>query len=123
MQELTFARGKREVRARLHVVMLSNNGAALMDAMRHGAGLCVAPTFIAWRDLEGDRVEPVLLDWTLPEYRVFAVYPHRRFVSPKVRVFLEALTTAFGDGSSDPWWKASVQRLRFHAAAPATIRG
>jgi DNA-binding transcriptional LysR family regulator len=56
-------------------------------------------------DLESGRLEPLLLEWSLlPEYRVFAVYPHRRFVSAKVRVFLEALHTAFGDGNHDPWW-------------------
>lgn len=103
MQELTFVRDRQEVSVRLNVVMMSNNGASLMDAMRHGAGLCVAPTFMAWQDLAQDRVETVLPDWTLPEYRVFAVYPHRRFLSPKVRVFLDELASAFGDGSRDPW--------------------
>ena len=34
MQELTFARGGREVRVKLNVVMLSNNGQVLVDAMR-----------------------------------------------------------------------------------------
>ena len=49
-------------------------------------------------------LEPVLLDWSLPAMRVFAVYPHRRFVSPKVRLFVEALRAAYGDGTTDPWW-------------------
>ena len=107
MQELVFVRGGRETRVKLNVVMLSNNGEALMAAMRRGVGLAVAPSFMARDDLEAGRVEPVLLEWSLPEFRVFAVYPHRRFVSPKVRVFLEALTAAFGDGSRDPWWPAA----------------
>jgi DNA-binding transcriptional LysR family regulator len=107
MQELAFIRGSREVRVKLNVVMLSNNGEALMAAMRSGAGLCAVPSFMARNDLEAGRIEPVLLDWALPEYCVFAVYPHRRFVSPKVRVFLEALTAAFGDGNRDPWWPAA----------------
>lgn len=46
----------------------------------------------------------MLTDWALPELRIFALYPHRRFVSPKVRVFIDALRTAFGDGTTDPWW-------------------
>lgn len=104
MQELVFVRGSREVRVKLNVVMLSNNGEALVAAMRRGVGLCVIPSFLARGDFEVGRIEPVLLDWSLPEFSVFAVYPHRRFVSPKVRVFLEALTATFGDGSGDPWW-------------------
>jgi hypothetical protein len=49
-------------------------------------------------------VERLLEDWTLPEYGIFAIYPHRRFLSPKVRVLVEALRAAFGDGDTDPWW-------------------
>ena len=59
-------------------------------------------------------------DWSLlPEYGVFAVYPHRRFVSPKVRAFLEALHTSFGDGTetrggrrhNHAWHPPPAQRL------------
>ena len=71
-------------------------------------------------DLAAGRIEPVLLDWSLlPEYRVFAVYPHRRFLSPKVRVFLHALTSAFGDGSADRWWPADLAPGREKSAARA----
>lgn len=104
MQELVFVRGRREVGVKLNVVMMSNYGEALMAAARQAIGLAVAPSFLAREDLDAGRLEPVLLDWSLPEYRVYAVYPHRRFVSPKLRVFLEALTASFGDGTRDPWW-------------------
>lgn len=104
MEQLVFTRGRRKIRVRLNVVMTSNHGAGLVAAVRAGVGLCVAPSFLVKADLEAGLIEPVLLDWSLPEPRVFAVYPHRRFVSPKVRVLLEALTTTFGDGSRDPWW-------------------
>jgi DNA-binding transcriptional LysR family regulator len=110
MQELVFARGRSKVRVKLTAVMMSNNGEALMAAARHGVGLALAPSFLARKDIEAGRIEPVLLDWSLPEYVVYAVYPHRRFVSPKVRVFLEALTASFGDGTRDPWWPEALSR-------------
>jgi len=81
--------GRREVRVKVAAVMMSNHGEALMAAARRGIGLAVAPSFMARRDLDAGLLEPVLLDWSLPEFGVFAVYPHRRFVSPKVRVLLE----------------------------------
>lgn len=96
--------GRREVRVKVTAVMMSNHGEALMAAARRGIGLAVAPSFMARRDLDAGLLEPVLLDWSLPEFGVFAVYPHRRFVSPKVRVLLEALMAHFGDGTRDPWW-------------------
>ena len=72
--------------------------------MRDGVGLGPLPSFIARGDLQAGRIEPVLPEWTLlPAMRLYALYPHRRFLSPKVRVFVEALRAAFGDGSRDPW--------------------
>lgn len=104
MDELVFVRGRRKVRIKLNAVMTSNHGEALMEAARRGVGLAAAPSFLAREDLETGRLEPLLLDWSLPEYGVFALYPHRRFVSPKVAVFVEALRARFGDGTQDPWW-------------------
>ena len=45
--------------------------------------------------LEGEKL--------YPDARLFAVYPHRRYLSPKVKVFLEAVRAEFGDGTRDPW--------------------
>jgi DNA-binding transcriptional LysR family regulator len=116
MLEMPFVQGRREERVKLNVVMMSNNGEALISAVRAGVGLCIVPTFMARRDLDSRRLEVVLADWTLPEYRVFAVYPHRRFVSPKVRVLLEALAATFGDGTTDPWWPAHADPTSVGAA-------
>jgi len=104
MDELPFARGRRTVRAKLNAVMTTNSGEAFRLALVDGLGIGTLPSFLAYRDTQAGRIEPVLLDWTLPHFRVFAVYPHRRFVSPKVRVFVDALRAAFGDGARDPWW-------------------
>ena len=104
MRELTFTRGRRSVRVELDVAMSSNSGDMLRTALRAGIGLHACPSFMAYGDLVAGRIEPVLADWSLPVYSVFAVYPHRRFLSPKVKVFLEALRTHFGNGTHDPWW-------------------
>jgi len=127
MHELLFVQGRREVRVKVTAAMLSNNGEALMAAARRGIGLVVAPSFMARRDLDAGHLEAVLPDWALPSFSVFAVYPHRRFVSPKVRVLLEALTAHFGDGTQDPWWPepppqppaARASRARSVSASPA----
>lgn len=108
--ELPFTRGRRTVRAKLNGVMVTNGGEAFRLALVDGLGVGALPSFIARRDLLAGRIEPVLLDWTLPELGVYAVYPHRRFVSPKVRVFIDALRAAFGDGSGDPWWPGAARQ-------------
>jgi DNA-binding transcriptional LysR family regulator len=63
------------------------------------------------------RLEIVLPDWkVLPELGVYAIYPHRRFLAPKVKVFLEALRTKYGDGGRDPWWVEAASKRRARAA-------
>lgn len=104
MDEHTFRRGRRQVRVKLNAVMLTNSGEAFCHALEQGIGVGALPSFLAQAHVQAGRIEPVLLDWSLVDFGVFAVYPHRRFVSPKVRVFIDALRAEFGDGSQDPWW-------------------
>ncbi len=104
MDEHTFRRGRRKVRVKLNAVMTTNSGEAFCDALQQAIGIGALPSFLARAHVQAGRIEPLLLDWALLDFGVFAVYPHRRFVSPKVRVFIDALRAAFGDGTQDPWW-------------------
>lgn len=108
MDEFVFVRGRKKTRVRFHPVLTTNNGDAMRAALHRAVGVGPLPSFLARADLDVGRIEPILLDWSLPEYGVFAVYPHRRFLSPKVAVFVEALRAEFGDGTRDPWWTEDV---------------
>ncbi len=116
--ELVFARNGKEVRVKVRPTLTGNHAAALQLAVQRGVGIAMMPSFVAARDLAAGSIEPVLTDWRLPELTVFAVYPHRRFVSPKVKVVIEALRAAFGDGTRDPWW-SSAQGENAHGAEAA----
>jgi DNA-binding transcriptional LysR family regulator len=104
MDELVFVRGRREVRVKPTAVMTSNIGAVLLDGVLSGLGIAPFPSFMSQRDHAAGRIEVVLPEWSLFDFRVFAVYPHRRFLSPKVKVLVEALRATFGDGTRDYWW-------------------
>jgi DNA-binding transcriptional LysR family regulator len=104
LDEWIFERAGRQHRIKLDPIMISDNGAAIRLAAQRGLGLIIAPSFMIGADFAAGLLEPVLLDWSLPVFRIYALYPHRRFVSPKVRVFVEALRAAYGDGTTDPWW-------------------
>jgi DNA-binding transcriptional LysR family regulator len=110
LDNLVFVRVRHRVAVKLRVGMSSNSGGAHWIASRAGLGLDVCPSFMAGDDVAAGRMEPLLREWTLPEYSVYAVYPHRRFLAPKVKVFLEAATERIGDGSRDPWWSESESR-------------
>jgi len=81
-----------EVKGRLRI----NNGDALRIAALGGLGLACLPTFIVGEDLRAGTLVPVLTEAIQQEGGVFAVYPHARLLSPKVRVFIDFLAERFG---------------------------
>ena len=83
------------IRGRLRV----NNGDALRMAALGGLGLTYQPTFIVGPDLEAGRLVPVLADYVHQDGGVYAVYPHSRHLTPKVRAFVDFLAERFGPDS------------------------
>jgi len=103
--ELQFHKGRQSRKVVLQPSFLSNSGDSLREALVAGAGLHMAPSFVAAADYAAGRIEPVLPDWTLDPLKLYAIYPSRRFLPAKVRAFLEALSAQFGrDPAEDRWW-------------------
>ena len=98
-----FERDSIVKRITLAPAILSNSAEVLRVAMLDGVGPMLAPSFIVAADARAGRVVRVLPGWTCGELRFMALYPQRRFLSSKVRAFLETLQSAFGDGTRDPW--------------------
>jgi DNA-binding transcriptional LysR family regulator len=86
-----------EVHGRLHV----NNGDALRAAALRGFGLAVLPSFLVGRDFQSGALISVLAPFMPQDSAVYAVYPHARHLSPKVRAFVDFLSQQFGP---DPYW-------------------
>jgi len=107
LDEWTFHRGKQRTKVRLRPNVITTSGEMGMTAVCAGVALGVIPTFLLPSDCTV-RLEPVLLDWSIGERGIYAVYPHRRFVPSKVRAFVDFFRTELGDGDRDPWWPATV---------------
>lgn len=60
-----------------------------------GLGFAMLPDFVAQPELESGRLVPVLEGWTRSDAGIFAVYPHRRYLPAKVRVFVDFLAQWF----------------------------
>jgi DNA-binding transcriptional LysR family regulator len=102
--EWTFERDSRRIDVKLEPIMVSNNGSAMQEAARAGVGLLMMPSIGAVEDIAAG-MEPLLLDWNVqPRLRLFALYPHRRFLPAKVRLFVETLREDLGNPERDPWW-------------------
>lgn len=78
----------------------SNNGMAIGDMLLAGIGLARSPTFMV-----GDALKRGTLVTMLDEYRtesstLYAVYPQNRYLSPKVRAFVDFLAERFAPPAS-----------------------
>lgn len=67
----------------------SNTGLALRSAALAGTGIVTSASFIVHGDLVRGDLVPVLPDYRLTPRDIYAVYPHNRHLSPKVRAFVD----------------------------------
>lgn len=68
---------------------------AVRDALREGFGLSLIPYPYVERDLADGRLVHALEDWATVETTLYAIYPSRQYLAPKVRVFLDFVTQEF----------------------------
>jgi DNA-binding transcriptional LysR family regulator len=61
------------------------------DALRAGLGISLIPKPYVERDLEEGLLQAALEDWDTIKTTLYAVYPSRRHVAPKIRAFLDFL--------------------------------
>ncbi|OYQ35610.1 LysR family transcriptional regulator [Niveispirillum lacus] len=68
-----------------------NSGFAVLDAARQGLGLCQLPDFYVETDLAAGTLVSLLDQHRPPDEGIWAVYPHRRHLSPKVSLLVDYL--------------------------------
>ena len=83
----------------------TNNGEGLYQAVLEGIGLSMQSTWNVSEELRRGELRAVLKDYTAPDVSIQAVYPPTRHVSPKVRVFIDALIERIGP---EPYWDAGL---------------
>ncbi|WP_428697338.1 LysR family transcriptional regulator [Stappia sp.] len=64
---------------------------AIRDALRAGFGVSLIPRLYVQDDIAAGRLETALDDWDPVVTQVYAVYPSRRYLLPKVRAFVDFL--------------------------------
>lgn len=75
---------------------LQCNNAEMEAAMAvAGLGVTRLPEFACVDELSKGLLEPVLTDYERPPLGIYAIYPHRRHVSAKVRAFVDFLSDQF----------------------------
>jgi DNA-binding transcriptional LysR family regulator len=88
----------------------ANDSEALLDAALAGLGIALLPTWLTGREIDARRLTTILPAWEAligpgPDRAIWAVYPPKKVVAPKVRAFLVFLETRFG---KPPYWDRSA---------------
>ena len=84
----------------------SNNGDLLVEAATQGAGIAMELSIIVGPEIRAGRLVPILEGYLAPGLTIYAIYPTRRHLSAKVRVFLDFLSK--GLAGSDDWISSSA---------------
>lgn len=71
----------------------TNNGDTCIAAALQGAGIQLQPTFLIGPQLASGQLVEILPQFRSAELGIYAVYPSRKFVLPKVRALIEFLAT------------------------------
>lgn len=71
-----------------------NSGHALVDAAIKGIGIIQLPDYYVLPYLEDGQLIPLLAQNRQPDEGIWALYPHNRHLSPKVRMLLDYLSEA-----------------------------
>ena len=87
--------GVREVEVRVNGRLSLNGAVAAVSAAKAGLGVACSPRWAAVDALERGEVIDVLADWA-PEHRfLWAVFPSNRYMTHRVRAFVDYLAKRF----------------------------
>jgi DNA-binding transcriptional LysR family regulator len=73
----------------------TNSPELLIRLARSGAGIAIVGDHFAEPYVRSGELVPVLADWTLPSATAWAVFPGRRLMPARTRVFLDAVHAQF----------------------------
>jgi len=124
--ELTLEPGREPMRdpvringqARLRV----NNSFAVRDAVISGLGIGQLPLLVATRAESCEQLVRVLPDWSGASVSVHAVYPSNRYLSPKVRAFIDLALQRLPQAAEAARTGSVASRLAQRAARSARRR-
>jgi DNA-binding transcriptional LysR family regulator len=95
-----FARGDERVEVAVKGSFRANDSEALLDVAAAGLGLALLPTWLAGEAVRDGRLIRVLPEWEAGlapgDRAIWGVYPPKKVLSPKVRVFLDFVEARFG---------------------------
>ncbi len=93
------------VSAKVRPRMWTNNGDSCVAASLAGAGIQLQPTFLIDQELASGQLVEILPQFRSAELGIYAIYPSRKFVLPKVRALVDFLASKLGQV---PWMERAT---------------
>jgi DNA-binding transcriptional LysR family regulator len=87
--------GDDEVRVKIQPKIRTNNGETCRSAALAHQGVILQPTFIVGNDIQKGDLVALLPQFKSIELGIYAVYPSRKLVSPRIRALVDFLVEAF----------------------------
>ena len=75
-------------------IMRTNSGDTCIAAARKGKGVILQPSFMVNADLLSGALVELMPSYRSIEFGIFAIYPTRQYVAPKVRALIDFLSKA-----------------------------
>lgn len=79
----------------------ANNGEVLREAALDGKGIISGPSFLSGEAIREGTLVQILPEYKQEDFSIFAVYPHNRHLSAKVRRLVDFLKDYWG---GNPYW-------------------
>ncbi|MBF9002909.1 LysR family transcriptional regulator [Vibrio nitrifigilis] len=102
----TFLREQQEFKVLPKGNMTVNNSEAIRRTLLSGLGIGQLPTFIVGKDIQAEKLVSIMNHYDLPKHAVYAVYPQRKHLPQKVRLFVDFIAKQYGTPS--PYWDNGV---------------
>jgi LysR family transcriptional regulator, regulator for bpeEF and oprC len=90
-----FTRGNEQQTVEPAARLRANNNFAVRDAALDGLGIAQLPLLLAHPEVARGALLPVMDGWLLPSAPVHAVFASARYLTPKVRAFIDLAVEAF----------------------------
>lgn len=96
----TLAQGAQIERVTLQARLKANNVFAVRDAALTGLGVAQLPLVVAAPAVQSGQLQPVLSAWSPPNVPVHAVFASARYLTPKVRAFIDLAVLAMRESQA-----------------------
>jgi DNA-binding transcriptional LysR family regulator len=83
--------GRADVHVDVNTKLLCNSASMELAMVLSGHGICRLPEFVMEQALEENKLAILFPEYNSPTIDVYAIYPSRKHLSPKVRCFIDLL--------------------------------